>query len=174
MKPPVWGQLRGDSPQRVNGVLNPCELNIGKTKLTPSLRDASKIPTVSSDGLPVTGRWMRMDVNGPNDPVPTVERFAVVIKPVEVSAVTVPAKIEPSLNEPDTWKIMECAQAGRGAKKPSKANATANACFVCFTARPRRPLISAPAGLNITGILCKRPHCAQAWGVVASGERWNE
>jgi hypothetical protein len=103
------------------------------------------MPTVSSAGLPLTGRWMRMDVNGPNDAVPLVERFAAVNKPVVVSAVTVPVKIEPSLNEPDTSKITECAQADLGATRPSRPNATAKAYFVFFMGRPE-DASSAPAG----------------------------
>jgi hypothetical protein len=86
-----------------------------------------------------------MDVNGPNDAAPLVERLAAVNKPVVVSAVTVPVKIEPSLNEPDTLKITECAQADPGATRPSRTNATAKAYFVFFTGRPEDG-ISAPAG----------------------------
>jgi hypothetical protein len=110
MKPPTCEQLRGELPHRGTTSRNPYKLSIGKTKLTPSSREASKIPTVSKEGLPLTGCCMRTNVNGPNGTEPVVDRLADVTKPVVESNITVPVReVAVPENAPDTSYTIESA-----------------------------------------------------------------
>jgi len=137
MKPPTCEQFRGELPHRGTTSRNPNKLGIGKTKLTPSSREASKIPTVSKEGLPLTGCCMRTSVNGPNGTEPVVNRLADVTKPVVESKITMPVReVAVPENVADASYTMESARAVPGATSAIKPNVTANAYFVGFIVRP--------------------------------------